>query len=125
VIYSLIILLARNIISYLSRLVKISIYIIIYSSNENATSLIYYTLQLRKIVLASRGRVACALSRDQSFKSVRYYYMSVYIRHIYYIYIYLYIYIYIYIFFIFLILRAFCNHSDPPMGNIPRNSLID
>lgn len=32
-------------------------YIIIYSNNDNATSLIYYALQLRKIVLAKRGRV--------------------------------------------------------------------
>lgn len=95
-IYSLVILLARNIISYLSRLVKISIYIIIYSSNDNATSLIYYTLQLRKIVLASRGRVACAPSRDRSFKSARQCHMPcVHSTYIYYIYIYLYIYLYI------------------------------
>jgi len=70
VIYSLVILFARVtfyfLILLISRLVKISIYIIIYSSNDNTTSLIYYTLQLRKIVLASRGRVACAFSRDRS-----------------------------------------------------------
>jgi len=101
-IYSLVILFARVtfyfLILLISRLVKISIYIIIYSSNDNTTSLIYYTLQLRKIVLASRGRVACASSRDRSNSEavdISLLRACVYTFDIYILHIYLSIYIYI------------------------------
>jgi len=89
--------------------------------------LIYYTLQLRKIVLASRGRVACAPSLSLSFslsraidpfKSGQYYYVRVcvlcthptYILHI--------LFIYIYLLSLSIIRGLSHGRPAPPMGNI-------
>lgn len=118
------ILLARNIISYLSGLVKISIYIVIYSSNDNATSLIYYTLQLRKIVLAGRDRVACYLSLflfhlflsfspaiDPS-KVVDIFYVHVFTGRYTTYYTFIYIYVYIYILFFIFFVNLFLDSSS-------------